>query len=138
MPARWRKDQSRCSRSRSSAEHGAQISSPRWTAKARTKAACETVRSIFKSHRRVDPIDIEDHCCTGWQLVTAKRRSTLLVDERTLRVYVAARRAVLVPREAFVGATYAPGEQSQFDFSPMSVMVAGVVVVVQLFVVRLS
>jgi len=63
---------------------------------------------------------------------------TLLVDERTLRVYVAARRAMLVPREAFVRATYAPGEQSQFDFSPMSVLLAGVVVVVQLFVVRLS
>lgn len=60
------------------------------------------------------------------------------VDERTLREYVAARRAVLVPREAFVRATYAPGDQSQFDFSPMSVLLAGAVVVVQLFVVRLS
>lgn len=63
---------------------------------------------------------------------------TLEVDERTLRGYVAARRVVLVPREAFIRATYAPGEQSQFDFSPMSVMLAGVMVVVQLFVVRLS
>jgi transposase len=62
----------------------------------------------------------------------------LNVDERTLRQYVAARRAVLVPREAFVRAAYAPGDQSQFDFSPMSVLLAGVVVVVQLFVVRLS
>jgi hypothetical protein len=62
----------------------------------------------------------------------------LRVDERTLRQYVAARRAVLVPREAFVRAAYAPGDQSQFDFSPMSVLLAGVVVVVQLFVVRLS
>jgi len=62
----------------------------------------------------------------------------LNVDERTLRQYVAARRNVLVPREAFVRAAYAPGDQSQFDFSPMSVLLAGVVVVVQLFVVRLS
>ncbi len=62
----------------------------------------------------------------------------LNVDERTLRQYVAARRAVLIPREAFVRAAYAPGDQSQFDFSPMSVLLAGVVVVVQLFVVRLS
>lgn len=62
----------------------------------------------------------------------------LHVDERTLREYVAARRAILVPREAFVRASYAPGDQSQFDFSPMSVLLAGVVVVVQLFVVRLS
>jgi transposase len=64
--------------------------------------------------------------------------SELQVDERTLREYVAARRAVLVPREAFVRAAYAPGDQSQFDFSPMSVLLAGVVVVVQLFVLRLS
>ena len=63
---------------------------------------------------------------------------TLEVDERTLRGYVAARRVVLVPREAFIRATYAPGEQSEFDFSPMSVLLAGVTVVVQLFVVRLS
>lgn len=63
---------------------------------------------------------------------------SLDVDERTLRVYVAARRVVLVPREAFVRAAYAPGDQSQFDFSPMSVMLAGVLVVVQLFVLRLS
>ena len=62
----------------------------------------------------------------------------LNVDERTLRQYVAARRAVLVPREAFVRAAYAPGDQSQFDFSPMSVLLGGVVVVAQLFVVRLS
>jgi transposase len=62
----------------------------------------------------------------------------LEVDERTLRVYVAARRLILVPREAFVRACYAPGEQSQFDFSPMSVLIAGVLVVVQLFVLRLS
>jgi transposase len=62
----------------------------------------------------------------------------LHVDERTLREYVAARRCILVPREAFIRASYAPGDQSQFDFSPMSVMLAGVLVVVQLFVVRLS
>ena len=64
--------------------------------------------------------------------------SEFRVGERALRQYIAARRAVLVPREAFVRASYAPGDQSQFDFSPMSVLLAGVVVVVQLFVVRLS
>jgi transposase len=63
---------------------------------------------------------------------------SLEVDERTLRVYVAERRILLVPREAFLRASYAPGEQSQFDFSPMSVLLAGVLVVVQLFVLRLS
>jgi transposase len=62
----------------------------------------------------------------------------LHVGERALRVYVADRRKVLVPKEAFIRATYAPGEQSQFDFSPMSVYLAGVLIVVQLFVLRLS
>jgi transposase len=62
----------------------------------------------------------------------------LRVDERTLREFVAARRTVLIPREAFVRAAYAPGDQAQFDFSPMTVMLAGEPVVVQIFVVRLS
>lgn len=62
----------------------------------------------------------------------------LRIDERTLRMYVAARRAALIPKEAFIRACYAPGDQAQFDFSPMSVMLAGVLVVVQLFVMRLS
>ncbi len=62
----------------------------------------------------------------------------LRVDERTLRWYVASRRTSLVPKEAFIRATYAPGDQAQFDFSPMSVMLAGVLVTVQLFVMRLS
>src|ERR1035441_3583107 len=64
--------------------------------------------------------------------------SDLAVDERTLRRYVAGRRAVLVPREAFIRAAYAPGDQSQFDFSPMTVRLAGVILVVQLFELRLS
>jgi transposase len=62
----------------------------------------------------------------------------LHVGERALRVYVSDRRKVLVPREAFIRAAYAAGDQSQFDFSPMSVYVAGVLVVVQVFVLRLS
>jgi transposase len=62
----------------------------------------------------------------------------LNVGERALRVYVSDRRKLLVPREAFIRATYAPGDQSQFDFSPMSVYLAGILVVVQVFVLRLS
>ncbi len=60
------------------------------------------------------------------------------VSERVLRSYVADRRKILVPKEVFIRAAYAPGDQSQFDFSPMSVYLAGVLTVVQLFVVRLS
>ena len=55
-----------------------------------------------------------------------------------MRWYVASRRTLLVPKEAFIRASYAPRHQAQFDFSPMSVMLAGVLVVVQLFVMRLS
>jgi hypothetical protein len=55
-----------------------------------------------------------------------------------VRVYVASRRRLLVPKEAFIRAHYAPGEQAQFDFTPVSVNLAGVIVVVQLFVMRLS
>lgn len=60
------------------------------------------------------------------------------VEESTLRKYVAARRRQLQPREAFVRAAYEPGDQAQFDFTPVSVMLAGVLVVVQVFVMRLS
>jgi transposase len=62
----------------------------------------------------------------------------LRIGERALRIYVANRRKILVPKEAFIRAVYAPGDQSQFDFSPMSVYLGGALVVVQLFVLRLS
>jgi len=64
--------------------------------------------------------------------------AALRIDERTLRSFVASRRTLLVPKEAFVRASYAPGDQAQFDFSPMSVVLAGELVIVQLFVMRLS
>ncbi|MGH7708113.1 MAG: IS21 family transposase [Vulcanimicrobiaceae bacterium] len=79
--------------------------------------------------------------------ITAKRIGTLLrerfgadvsIGERALRRYVARRRVALVPREAFVRATYAPGAQAQFDFTPVRALVAGVLVTLQLFVMRLS
>jgi len=62
----------------------------------------------------------------------------LCIGERALREYISERRAVLVPKEAFVRASYAPGDQAQFDFSPMTVRLGGKKVVVQLFVLRLS
>lgn len=79
--------------------------------------------------------------------ITAKRVGTVLrermgaevaVGERALRRYVASRRQSLVPREAYVRAVYAPAAQAQFDFTPVDVMLAGVVVTLQLFVMRLS
>jgi len=79
--------------------------------------------------------------------ITAKRIGTILrqqydpeldVSERSLREYVARLRKDLVPKEAFVRATYAPGYQAQFDFSPMRAAVAGEEVELQIFVMRLS
>lgn len=79
--------------------------------------------------------------------VTAKRIGDLLreqhdpalqIGERALRQYVARRRKRLIPREAFVRAVYEPGDQAQFDFSPMHAVIGGIEQVVQLFVMRLS
>jgi transposase len=60
------------------------------------------------------------------------------IGERALRKYTAERRAILVPREAFIRASYAAADQAQFDFSPMTVRIDGKELVVQLFVLRLS
>jgi transposase len=65
---------------------------------------------------------------------------TLIVGERTLRTYVARRRSIICPKlkEVFIRAQYVPGDQAQFDFSPMTAILAGVPTVVQVFVVRMS
>jgi len=64
--------------------------------------------------------------------------ASIRCDESTLRKYVARRRELLIPKEAFVRACYAPGDEAQFDFSPVEVYLAGVLTVVQLFAIRLS
>ena len=63
---------------------------------------------------------------------------SLRFEESTLRKYVAQRRQVLIPKEAFVRACYAPADEAQFDFSPVEVYLSGVLTVVQLFAIRLS
>lgn len=79
--------------------------------------------------------------------ITSKRVGVLLrervdasvsIGERALRRYVARRRAELKPREAFVRASYAPGAQAQFDFTPVRVIVDRLPVTLELFVMRLS
>lgn len=78
--------------------------------------------------------------------ITATRIGALLrekdnainLGERALRAYVAGRRRLLVPKEAFIRAVHAPGDQAQFDFTTVSVNLAGIIVVLQLFVMRLS
>jgi hypothetical protein len=62
----------------------------------------------------------------------------LSIEESRLRKYVAWRRRVLVLKEAFVRASYSAADEAQFDFSPVEVRLAGVLVVVQVFAVRLS
>jgi transposase len=79
--------------------------------------------------------------------ITSRRIGVLLkerhglqfkIGECMLRRYIARRRQRIVPAEAFLRAEYAPGDQSQFDFSPMIVRIAGSETVIQLFVMRLS
>jgi transposase len=62
----------------------------------------------------------------------------LQVSERSLREYVANRRREIFGKEAFVRALYVPGDQMQFDFTPVDLVVAGVPTRVHLFVARLS
>jgi hypothetical protein len=53
-------------------------------------------------------------------------------------MYVAARRARIVPKEAFVRLAYAPGDQVQFDFKDVVARIAGVEVALHMYVARLS
>ena len=79
--------------------------------------------------------------------ITAARILTLLirdhdqalsVSESTARKYVAGRRRLLIPKEAFVRADYTPGTQAQFDFSPMRAVINGIEHRLEIFVMRLS
>jgi transposase len=71
-------------------------------------------------------------------LLRERHDADLQLGERALRQYVAQRRKRLVPKEAFVRAVYQPGDQAQFDFSPMQVIIADVLTVVHVFAMRLS
>jgi transposase len=92
-------------------------------------------------------VDVIDTLLRSTPKITAKRIGVVLreqydaalsISESQLRKVVAGRRRQLVPQEAFVRAHYAPGDQAQFDFSPMSVMIAGVLTIVHVFAMRLS
>jgi len=62
----------------------------------------------------------------------------LCVSERSVREYVAARRARIVPREAFVRLVYEPGGQVQYDFKDVVARIGGVETALHLFSARLS
>ena len=62
----------------------------------------------------------------------------LQISGSALRKYVANRRREIIGKEAFVRALYFPGDQMQFDFTPVKLIVSGALTVVHLFVARLS
>jgi len=62
----------------------------------------------------------------------------LQISERSLREYVAGRRREIVGKVAFVRSLYQPADQMQFDFTPVKMLLCGVLTIVQLFVARLS
>lgn len=72
------------------------------------------------------------------QLIRERIDPTFRVNERTVREYVAGRRAKIVPKEAFVRLVYAPGDQVQFDFKDVRARIAGVEETLHLFCARLS
>ena len=89
------------------------------------------IDELLRSHPRITAVRIG-------QVLREKVNPQFRADESTLRKYVADRRKHIIPREAFVRATYQPGDQAQLDFTPVRVVVAGAEQLVQLFVMRLS
>lgn len=63
---------------------------------------------------------------------------TFMINERSVREYVAGRRAYIKPKEAFVRLVYAPGDQVQFDFKDVLAKINGREVKLHMFVARLS
>ena len=72
------------------------------------------------------------------QIIRERYDPTFAIGERAVRMYVAGRRARIVPKEAFVRLAYAPGDQVQFDFKDVVARIAGVDVALHMYVARLS
>lgn len=102
----------------------------------------------YERRSKLDPfVRVIDALIESTPKITAKRigaiikqqyEPTLTISEAALRKYIARRRRELVPKEAFVRAQHVPADQAQFDFSPMEVIIAGVLIVVHVFAMRLS
>jgi transposase len=102
----------------------------------------------YERHSKLDPfVKVIDALLQSTPKITAKRIGTIVREQydsnltisgSALRKYVARRRRELCPKEAFVRAQHVPADQAQFDFSPMQVIIAGVLVVVNVFAMRLS
>lgn len=109
--------------------------------------AIPTKKAVHRARRLDEYAAIVDEYLRCTPNITAKRIGVLLrerhepdlcIGERALREFVADRRRRLIPKEAFVRAQYAAGDQAQFDFSPMRAVIAGVQREVHVFAMRLS
>ncbi len=102
----------------------------------------------YERQSKLDPfVMVIDALLESTPKITAKRIGAIIrqqydpklsVSESALRKYVARRRRELNPKEAFVRAQHVPADQAQFDFSPMEVIIAGVLTIVHVFAMRLS
>jgi transposase len=102
----------------------------------------------YERASKLDPfIKVVDALLESTPKITAKRIGAIIrqqydakfsISGSALRKYVARRRRELNPKEAFVRAQHVPADQAQFDFSPMEVIIAGVLTVVHVFAMRLS
>lgn len=98
-------------------------------------AILETYQAVVDSLLQATPKITAARILT---LIIRDYDSTLSISESTARKYVAQRRQLLIPKEAFVRAEYAPGIQAQFDFSPMRAIIDGIEQRLEIFVMRLS
>ena len=93
----------------------------------------------FEAH--VDRLLSETPKITAARIAQVIRQTidpALCASERSVREYVASRRARLVPKEAFVRLVYVPGDQVQYDFKDVVARIAGVETKLHMFVARLS
>lgn len=70
--------------------------------------------------------------------VLRERHPKFTLCERSVRAYVARRRRLLQPKEAFIRQVYVPGDQVQFDFKDIVAVVGGEETALHLFTMRLS
>lgn len=93
----------------------------------------------FESH--VDQLLRETPKLTATRIAQIIRQDVdpaFQISARAAREYVAARRARIAPKEAFVRLVYGPGDQLQMDFKDVIARIAGVEMKLHLFVARLS
>ncbi len=138
LRAQQRADQISVARDGYRAQHDSKKSAPGGAAGTAAAPAGANPRSVRESCRELIKSTPKITAARIGSYLREHVDAAIHIDEGTLRKFVAFRRTLLVPKEAFVRANYAPGDQAQFDFSPMSVILAGVLVVAQLFVMRLS